>query len=108
FLDLGTVEAESLENVLHEAELFVAFLEVSGHLRRQLSRRKVERRDLDVVGMRGRLFGRNHRRFLGRNRALLGGVLRWLGHGRGLHRWQWRDPIAFAPRTVSPSFANLI
>src|SRR6516164_4062418 len=92
-LELAVVEREGLEHVRHEAELLVAFLEIGVHLRRQRSRRKLQRRDLDVVlgagmGWSGHLPAFDHRPSPGGNWPFLGGGLYWLGHGRGLQLWK--------------------
>src|SRR5262249_26647133 len=90
-----------------EAELLVAFLEIGVHLRRQRSRRKLQRRDLDVVlgagmGWSGHLPAFDHRRSPGGNWPFLGGVLCWLGHGRGSPVVEAADPTAFGDGAVSP------
>jgi len=75
-LQLGIVERERLEHVRHEAELFLAFFEIRGHLARQLSRRKAKRGNIDVIGMRERFLTCYDLRFLGRIGSLFGDVLR--------------------------------
>src|SRR6516225_91061 len=64
--------------------------------RRYPGRRKPQRRDLDVVlgagmGRSGPLPAFDHRRSPGGNWPFLGGVLGWLGHGRGF--LSWKGPI---------------